>query len=112
MPFFSVLFGKGIAFSFLCTAMNYRGFSAVFCGRKSFGKGIDVMAVSDKDIFQAERLEEVIFDFSVLRFQTIQEIMQSPVIFGNGHIVVIDHNNHRTVQLRYIVQRFKGFSAV
>ena len=61
---------------------------------ESLDHRLDVVAVSHIEIVEAHSLEEVARRLAVGFAQQLQVVVKSAVVFGNRHLVVVDHHNH------------------
>ena len=77
------------------------------CGQQ----GRQIVSVFDKHIIEAQHFKEIGLRRSVCIAQFFQVLVQSAMVFGNRHIVVVDDDNHIRSQNSGVVQRFQRFAA-
>ena len=111
MPSFLILFSRRISFALLCADVYNDRICAVFYLFECFNQRRDIIAILDKYIIQSHRAEQIARCFSVCVAQLLQILIQTAVIFCDGHVIVIDDNNQIAVQLCRKIQTFERFAA-
>ena len=106
-----VQFCAFIPFAFQGINMYYYRMLNIFHFRESLNQCFHIIAVVHVHIIQSHSLEEITFALTVTVTQIFQVLVQTTVILGNRHLIVVDNNNHICSKFRYIIQSFKCFAA-
>ena len=111
MPCFLILFRRCISLALLGADMHDNRICAVLYLLECLNQRRDIIAILDKYIIQSHRTEQIACRLALGIAQQLQILIQTAVIFCDGHIIVIDDNNQIAVQLCCKIQTFKRFAA-
>ena len=111
METFLLLLGKAVAFTFEGIDVYRNRVVDVFHLSEGVYQCLHVIAVFHVQIIQSHGGKEVARRLTVGFAQQLQVTIQTAVIFGNGHLVVIDNNNHVSSEFCYVVQSLEGFAS-
>ena len=91
--------------------MDNYGLCAVPDAFECGDKGGDIISVSDENIVKSHSLEEVAFSLAVCFTEKLQIFIHTAVVFGDGHIIVIDDYDKVGRLLACKVKSFKCLAA-
>ena len=111
MPLLLVLFRRSIALALQRADVDDHRMQAVFDPAEGADQLQSIIAIAHKNIIQPQSPEEVARCLPLGLPQQLQVLIQAAVILGNGHIVVIDHDNEVSMQLCRKIQRLQRLSA-
>ena len=111
MPAFLVLFCPFITLAFQCVDMHRNGVVDVLHLLKGFDEGFYVVTFIHIDVVQPHGAEEVVGARAVRLSQRVEVFIESTMIFGNGHLVVVDHDDEVCAQFGSPVETFECLAA-
>ena len=91
--------------------MHYRRTGCVFHPVEYLDQRRDIVTVPGIEIVQSQCPEKITFGLPVAVAQNFQVLIKTAVILGNGHLVVIDHDNQVRSHFTGIAQTFICLSA-
>ena len=110
MPAFAVLFGIGIATAFLRMQMHHDRARRIFHGLENFNERSDIITLFKILVIKAKRLEVIVFRLARSRAKFCQRLVKPAVVFGNGHFVIVHHNDKIRRIFARIIKTFKRFA--
>ena len=78
---------------------------------KGFDEGFYVVTFIHIDVVQPHGAEEVVGARAVRLSQRVEVFIESTMIFGNGHLVVVDHDDEVCAQFGCPVETFECLAA-
>ena len=91
--------------------MHRNGVVDVLYLLKGFDEGFYVVAFIHIDVVQPHGAEEVVGARAVRLSQRVEVFIESTMIFGNGHLVVVDHDDEVCAQFGSPVEPFECLAA-
>ena len=110
MPAFAVLFGIGIATAFLRMNVHHNRAGRIFHGLEYFDERCNIVTLFQVLVIKAKRLEVIIFGLATRGTKFCQGLVKPAVVFGNGHFVIVHHNDKIRRIFASIIKTFKRFA--
>ena len=106
-----MFFGRAVSLAFQGVDVYHDGVVDVFHLLECRDEASDVVALVYVQVIQSHGLEEVARACALAFTQLLQVAVQASVVFGDGHLVVVDHDDEVRVQFSCVVQSLESFSA-
>ena len=87
------------------------GACGAFHAVENFDELFQVVALFEVDVLESPCLEPVVFARAVAFAQCAQVLVNAAVVFGDGHFVVVDHDEDAGTEFGCLVESFEGFAA-
>ena len=111
VPWLLVFFGRAVSLAFQGVDVYHDGVVDVFHLLECRDEASDVVALVYVQVIQSHGLEEVARACALAFTQLLQVAVQASVVFGDGHLVVVDHDDEVRVQFSCVVQSLESFAA-
>ena len=111
MPCLLVLDGGGEAVTLLGVYVYHGGAVGVLDAGKDLDELLHVIAFLQIVIVEAPCLEPVVLALAVALAQGTQVLVDTTMVFGYRHLVVVDHDDDAGAEFGGFVEAFKGFAA-
>ena len=111
MPCFFVGNGWRIAMTLLCMNVNDNRFVCSLHAFKDLDKFFNVVSFFKIFIFEAPGFKPVVFACAAALTQSTKVFINSTMVFGNRHLIVVNYNNNARAEFRCLVKAFKRLTA-
>ena len=111
MARFFILFAPFYTFPFQCVDMDYHRVVNVLYFTESRNEGNHIIPVRHIPVVKSKSLKEITFSSSVCLPQKIKVLIHSTKVRGNGHLVVIKHDNHVAAEHGGVIQSLKRLAS-
>ena len=111
VPAFLVGLCRSIALALQRVDVHHRRVVGVLYPSEGIDECFEVVALVHIYVVQSHGAEEVVAARAVGASQFVEVPVESAVVFGDGHLVVVDHDDEVRAQFRRPVEAFEGFAA-
>ena len=106
-----LLLGKAVALALEGVDVEHHRAVRVLYAAECLNERRHIVALCHINVVEAHGFEEVARRLAVSVAKELQIVVKATVVFGNRHLVVVDHNNHVRVQLGSNVETLKRLAA-
>lgn len=111
VPSFFVLHGRCEPVSLFGVDVYDGGACGAFHAVENFDELFQVVALFEVDVLESPSLEPVVLARAVAFAQCAQVLVDAAMVFGDGHFVVVDHDEDAGAEFGCLVESFEGFAA-
>ena len=111
MPCLLVGYGWRKSMTFLCVNVNHGRLIRILHALENLDEFFDVVTLFQVLVFKAPRLEPVVLAGAVALAQGTQVLIDSAMIFGDRHFVVVYHDDDARAEFRSLVQSLESLAA-
>ena len=111
MPSLLVGYGWRKSMTFLCVNVNHGRLIRILHALENLDEFFDVVTLFQVLVFKAPRLEPVVLAGAVALTQGTQVLIDSAMIFGDRHFVVVYHDDDARAEFRSLVQSLESLAA-
>ena len=111
MPSLLIGYGWRKSMTFLCMNVNHGRLIRILHALENLDEFFDVVTLFQIIVFKAPRLEPVVLAGAVALAQGTQVLIDSAMIFGDRHFVVVHHDDDARAELRSLVQTLESLAA-
>ena len=111
MPDHRVILGGSIALALQRVDVHHRRVVGVLYPSEGIDECFEVVALVHIDVVQSHGAEEVVAARAVGASQFFEVPVESAVVFGDGHLVVVDHDDEVCAQFGSPVETFECLAA-
>ena len=111
MPSLLIGYGWRKSMTFLCVNVNHGRLIRILHALENLDKFFDVVTLFQVLVFKAPRLEPVVLAGAVALAQGTQVLVDSAMIFGDRHFVVVHHDDDARTEFRSLIQSLESLAA-
>ena len=111
VPSFFVLLSRRISLALQCVDVDDHGVVRVLHFAKSFYQGGEVVPFVHIDIVKPHGAEKIVLTAAMAAAKFGEVFVESAVVLGNGHLIVVHNDDEVGVQLRRPVETFQRLTA-
>ena len=82
----------------------------IFHGLENFNQRRNIITLFKIHVIKAKRLEVIVFGLARSRAKFCQGLVKPAVVFGNGHFVIVHHNDKIRRIFASVIKTFKRFA--
>ena len=110
VPSLFVGLGGGIAFAFEGVDVHHHGAVGVPDALEGLDEGLNAVALVHVEVVQPHGAEEVAGALAVALAELAEVVIESAMVFGNGHLIVVDDNDEVGTEFGGPVETLEGFA--
>ena len=111
VPRLFIIFGKLIALAFFGVDMHHNRVVYVLNAFENIDKRSDVVAFGFVNVIQTDGFKHIKFALSVAFAQSFKVFINSAVSFGNGLLIIVNHDYHIRVEFGNRIEALERFPA-
>ena len=111
MPSLLVGYGRRKSMTFLCVNVNHGRLIRILHALENLDEFFDVVTLFQVLVFKAPCLEPVVLAGAVALAQGTQVLVDSAMIFGDRHFVVVHHDDDARTEFRSLIQSLESLAA-
>ena len=111
MPSFLILYGRGIAMTFLCVDMYYCWLVGILHTTEHLNKTLYIVAFLQILILKSPCLEPVVLALATALSQRTQILVYTAMVLSDRHLVVVYNDDDARAKLRSLIKSFESLTA-